>query len=633
MFKTTPRSSSLSVKLMRIGAFLLALALLSIGLTLWVTWKLEGGAASVNEAGRMRMQTWRMTSEIQAEVALDLRRAHIEEFDHALALLESGDPTRPLFVPWNARVREKFLEVKNLWTIQKAKRLSGATAHPDELITSTNDIVSAINAFVDAIEHELSKLTAVLNLFQFLMMVLAVFAAVIMLYTGYLYVISPLAQLQKGLHQIEEGDFKVRIEVDSKDEFGQVAQGFNGMAARLQDMVDGLEAQVHAKTQHIEAQRARLETLYDFSAFLASVNSIEEMSRGFAQRLRVVMGADAVTVRWSDEANQRYLMLASDCFPNDMLEEERSLLAGACACGNLQQDARTRVIPIHSAPNAPVRHCVKAGYESLASVPIRLQSRLIGEIDLFYRKTVELSKDEEVLLDALASHLASALEGLRASALEREAAVSEERALLARELHDSIAQSLAFLKIQVQLLRSAADKAQGPQMQVALDELDAGLKESIGDVRELLVHFRTRTNTDDIEGALQETLQKFRHQTGLHTELKVTGTGLPLPSDVQVQVLHVVQEALSNVRKHAKATLVELVVEKDQFWTFTVQDNGVGFSPEAVHGSQHVGQHIMQERARAIGATVRVVSSPGQGTRVQLRLPEHPVTTPNALAL
>ena len=633
MLKTSLRSGSLSVKLIRIGAFLLALALLSITLTLWVTWKLEGGAASVNEAGRMRMQTWRMTSEIQAEVALDLRRARIEEFDYALALLESGDSRRPLFVPWNAQVRERFQEVKALWATQKATHLSGADVHPEELIQSTNNIVSAINAFVDAIEHELAKLTAVLNLFQFLMMVLAIFAAVIMLYTGYLYVINPLEQLQKGLHQVEEGNFKARIEVDSKDEFGLVAQGFNGMAVRLQNMVDGLEAQVHAKTQHIEAQRARIETLYDFSAFLASVNSIEEMSRGFAQRLRVVMGADAVTVRWSDEANQRYLMLASDCFPQDMLEEERSLLAGACACGNLQQDARTRVIPIHSAPNAPVRHCVKAGYESLASVPIRLQSRLIGEIDLFYRKTVELSKDEEVLLDALASHLASALEGLRASALEREAAVSEERALLARELHDSIAQSLAFLKIQVQLLRSAADKAQGPQMNLALDELDAGLKESIGDVRELLVHFRTRTNTDDIEGALQETLQKFRHQTGLHTELKVTGTGLPLPSDVQVQVLHVVQEALSNVRKHAQAHAVELVVEKGQFWSFTVQDNGVGFSPDAVHGSQHVGQHIMQERARAIGAAVRVVSSPGQGTRVHLRLPEHPVTTPNALAL
>jgi len=633
MFKTSLRSGSLSVKLVRIGAFLLALALLSIGLTLWVTWKLEGGAAAVNEAGRMRMQTWRMTSEIQAQVALGLRRAHIEEFDHALTLLESGDPTRPLFVPWNAGVRDRFLEVKALWTTQKVKRLSGAEVHPDELIASTNEIVSAINAFVDAIERELSKLTAVLNLFQFLMLVLAIFAAVIMLYTGYLYVINPLEQLQKGLRQVEEGDFKARIEVDNKDEFGLVALGFNGMAARLQDMVDGLEAQVRAKTQHIEAQRARIETLYDFSAFLASVNSIEEMSRGFAQRLRVVMGADAVTVRWSDEANQRYLMLASDCFPHDMLEEERSLLAGACACGSLAQEARTRVIPIRSDQSAPMRHCVKAGYESLVSVPIRLQGRLIGEIDLFYRKTVELTKEEEVLLDALASHLASALEGLRASALEREAAVSEERALLARELHDSIAQSLAFLKIQVQLLRSATEKAQAPQMQLALDELDAGLKESIGDVRELLVHFRTRTNTDDIEAALQETLQKFRHQTGLHTELKVTGAGLPLPSDVQVQVLHVMQEALSNVRKHAQANLVELVVEKGQHWTFSVQDNGIGFTTETLQGSQHVGQHIMQERARAIGATVHVASQPGHGTRVHLRLPEHPVTTPNAIAL
>jgi two-component system nitrate/nitrite sensor histidine kinase NarX len=102
---------------------------------------------------------------------------------------------------------------------------------------------------------------------------------------------------------------------------------------------------------------------------------------------------------------------------------------------------------------------------------------------------------------------------------------------------------------------------------------------------------------------------------------------------VQVQVLHVVQEALSNVRKHAQATSVALRVEKGQFWTFTVQDNGSGFAPDAVLGSQHVGRHIMQERAQAIGATVHLSSEPGQGTCVQLRLPEHPVTTPAAQAL
>jgi two-component system nitrate/nitrite sensor histidine kinase NarX len=625
--------TSLSSKLVRIGMALLLVALTSIGLTLWVTWQLEGGAASVNEAGRMRMQTWRMASEIQAGISENQRMARIAEFDQILTVLEKGDPSRPLFVPWDPMVRSKFKGVQTLWQEQRSGWVSGAAAQPDTILVSTHALVDAIDMLVSAIEHQMAQLTAVLNLFQFLMMVLAIFAAVVMLYTGYLYVINPLDQLQKGLHQVEEGDFKVRIDVDSKDEFGVVAQGFNGMAARLQEMVDGLETQVRTKTQHIEAQRARIETLYDFSAFLAGVNTIEEMSRGFAQRLRAVMGADAVTVRWSDEANQRYLMLASDCFPQDMLDQERSLLAGACACGSLQQDVGTRVIPIQSSEAAPLKHCVKAGYESLVSVPIRLQSRLIGEIDLFYRKTLTLSKDEEVLLDALASHLASALEGLRASALEREAAVGEERTLLARELHDSIAQSLAFLKIQVQLLRSATEKAQGPQMQTALDELDAGLKESISDVRELLVHFRTRTNTDDIEAALQETLQKFRHQTGLRTLLTVNGAGLPLPSDVQVQVLHVMQEALSNVRKHANANEVELVVEKGKFWAFVLQDNGMGFATDTVQSSQHVGQHIMQERARAIGATVQVTSELGQGTRVDLRLPEHPVTTPNALAL
>ena len=227
--------------------------------------------------------------------------------------------------------------------------------------------------------------------------------------------------------------------MDTQDEFGQVAAGFNHMAQTLQSLYGGLEAKVVEKTRRIEAQRARLESLYEVSAFLAKANNIEELARGFSQRVREVMKADAVAVRWSDEANQRYLMLASDCFPSDMQDEERSLLAGACACGNLKPDARTRVIPIHAHDEAPMRHCARAGYENLVSVPVRLQQRLLGEIDLFFRSEVHLSTEETELLDALAAHLASALEGLRAAALEREAAVGEERALLARELHDSIA--------------------------------------------------------------------------------------------------------------------------------------------------------------------------------------------------
>ncbi|MFP8836194.1 type IV pili methyl-accepting chemotaxis transducer N-terminal domain-containing protein [Hydrogenophaga sp. XSHU_21] len=617
-------TASLSTKLVRIGAGLLLVALASIGLTLWVTWQLEGGAAAVNEAGRMRMQTWRLTSVAQSEDALAEVPALVRQFDQSLDLLREGDASRPLFVPWDDAVRREFAAVESMWRQQRLLWLQGAPTDPSQALAAADSFVGAIDNLVLAIEHQLSGFTAILNLFQLLMMALAIAGAVVMLYTGYMYVINPLAQLRLGLRRLESGDFKARVEVNTLDEFGQVASGFNRMASTLQSMYAGLEGQVESKTRHIEAQRARLATLYEVSAFMACAGSIDELSHGFAQRVRTVVKADAVAVRWSDEASQRYLMLASDCLPHEIVEEERSLLAGACACGNLQPDARTRVIPIRSHDEAEVRQCVRAGFETLVSVPVRLQQRLIGEINLFYRSQTSLNAGETELLDALASHLANALEGLRAAALEREAAVGEERALIARELHDSIAQSLAFLNIQLQLLRNAASKGQEARVMSTLDELDEGLRESINDVRELLVHFRTRTNTDDIERALQETLQKFQNQTGLPARLHVEGHGLPLPADVQVQVLHVLQESLSNVRKHAGARHIQLDVIKGPGWRFRVRDDGTGFDVHDTPDDSHVGLRIMRERAALIGARVDLSSEPGAGTTVTLTLPSHP---------
>ncbi len=622
------RPSTLIAKLVSVGGAILVLSLVWIGLTLWVTWQLEGGAAAVNEAGRMRMQTWRLASAVQAEQAHAEVQGLVKQFDDSLLLLRTGDPARPLFIPMDGAVQQRLGQVEALWAVQRG--LWNGTQRPDEqaIRQAAGVFVGAIDALVLDIERHLSRLTAILTLFQFLMMALAIGAAVVMIFVGYQYIINPLGQLQSRLRQLESGDFATRIAVESQDEFGQVAAGFNRMAATLQSLYEGLEAQVAAKTQRVEAQRARLEALYEVSAFLAGAHSVDELSRGFTQRVRQVMQADAVAVRWVDEGNQRYLMLANDCFPDDMAQAEQSLQAHLCACGDLRPDSRTRVIPIHSLDTPHERHCARVGYQSLISVPVRLQQRLMGEITLFYSEPVSLSPEEADLLDALASHLASALEGLRAEALEREAAVAEERAMLARELHDSIAQSLSFLKIQVQLLRTARQRNQVQQMDAALDELDVGLRESINDVRELLVHFRTRTNTDDVEHALKETLQKFEHQTGLATELQVLGQGLPLPADVQVQVLHVVQEALSNVRKHAHATRVSITVHKAAQWQIVVCDDGRGFDVANHPGGSHVGIHIMQERAARIGARVRMESRRGQGSTVTLVLPAHPVSAP-----
>jgi two-component system nitrate/nitrite sensor histidine kinase NarX len=544
-----------------------------------------------------------------------------------VALLRSGDPARPLFVPRDERSQATFADVQRGWLALRSTWSATPLPAAPEATRQAEAFVERVDNFVSAIELQLARLTAILNAFQFLMVALTIVSAVALLYSAYLFVFNPLARLQSGLAQVGEGDLAARVEVASEDEFGALSMGFNRMAETLQGLYQNLEAKVQEKTLRLETQHARLSALYDAAAFVAHAATLDELAQGFAQQVRRVARADASAVRWSDESNQRYLMLASDCLPQELVDEEQCVPTGDCFCGQPQAQAVTRVIPIQvegtNGKQGLLGHCQRAGYETVVSVPVRLHERMVGELNLFYRSATTLPDEDRTLLETLASHLAGAIEGLRAGALERETAVAEERGLLARELHDSIAQSLAFLKIQVGLLRSALKRQDALQIERTLAELDAGVHESLSDVRELLVHFRTRTNAEDITPALQTTLQKFEHQTGLPTHLSVEGHGMPLDADVQVQVLHVVQEALSNVRKHAQARAVWVEVQQAPQWRVEVRDDGIGFSDERAAPDQtHVGLRIMRERAERIGATVEVSSVPGSGTSVVLSLPE-----------
>ena len=617
------KSWRLSAKLGAIGCLLLGLALFSIGLTLWVTWQLEGGAAAVNEAGRMRMQTWRLA---QTLTVGDEQRVPglMAQFDGSLKLLRSGDPARPLFVPHSDGAQQAFGQVQTGW--ERLRTDWSAQPPPDApgLALQAENFVARVDSFVAAIEQHLSRLTAILNAVQFMMVALTIASAVALLYSAYLFVFNPLSRLQAGLARVEAGNLATRVEPGADDEFGALAAGFNRMAQTLQGLYQSLEHKVREKTESLEAQHARLAVLYQSAAFVARAATLEELAPGIAQQVRRAAGADASAVRWSDETNQRYLMLASDCLPQALVEEEHCIPTGDCFCGQAKDQAVTRVIPIvpqHDA--ALLGHCARAGFETVISVPVRLHERLVGELNLFYRQPRQLSDDDRALLETMAAHLAGAIEGLRAAALHRESAVAEERGFIARELHDSIAQSLAFLKIQMGLLRSDIKSGDTARIDSTLAELDAGVHESLGDVRELLVHFRTRTNAEDIVPALKTTLQKFEHQTGLATHLGIEGNGLPLPADVQVQVLHVVQEALSNVRKHAHAREVWVDVQQAPHWRVEVRDDGCGFQTAGAGSDEmHVGLRIMRERAQHIGATVDVESVPGSGTCVVLKMPE-----------
>jgi len=241
-------------------------------------------------------------------------------------------------------------------------------------------------------------------------------------------------------------------------------------------------------------------------------------------------------------------------------------------------------------------------------------NRMAGQLQDIYATLEQRVEEKTRSIEAKNRELA---------ALDKEMAVSEERNLLAQELHDSIAQSLAYLNIQVQLLQDDLQKNRIAEAMKGLAQIREGVQESYDDVRELLVHFRIRIGSTDLETALRSALDKFEGQTGIKATFKSCDKPPELQPAHVLQIMHIVQESLSNVRKHAKAHHVTVELSRQEVSRIDIYDDGVGFDPSQDAGESHIGLRIMRERAHRIGAELTFESLPVKGTHICLILPEY----------
>jgi len=213
----------------------------------------------------------------------------------------------------------------------------------------------------------------------------------------------------------------------------------------------------------------------------------------------------------------------------------------------------------------------------------------------------------------------------RLLAQERALAALQERERLARELHDGLAQVLGYLNVQAQAIREQVLRGQDTQVEAALAHLAVVAQEAHADVRAYIHNARPVTvGGGGFVAALQEQLQRFGHFYGLVTELVGAEAldGGALEPAAEVQLLRIVQEALSNVRKHAAAQRVRVVLSaQDSTVQVEIEDDGSGFDPQAELPNGSFGLQIMDERAREVGGSWEVISAPGQGTRILVRVP------------
>ncbi len=608
----------------------LALTLLAIGYTLLLSWQLEGGAAAINEAGSLRVRSYRLAVVLE-HVSRTSALQELAQFNSTLAELQAGDAKRPLFLPSTSPILKQMRIVQSDWqqrmqifAIHAMKETTdqGRQQAITQYVNALPSFVESINQLVSLVEVELSEKTTWLRLCQTTLIFLSLAASVTLLYLLYLWIVGPVTRMQAGIARMSKDDLSVRLPIETEDEFGVLAQAFNQMADRVQTVHRTLEDRVQEKTAKLQSQNHEMSTLYEVAGFLAGPHAIEALCRGFLHRIMQRINADGGTVRILDNQLDNMHITVHEGISEKMVEEEHCIKTDDCLCGAAVNQGVILVRDFRKMNQVKRFRCQEEGFFSIAVFQILAREQAIGSFSLHFKTERAISSEECRLLETLGKNLGVAIENQRLIAKEKEFAVSQERNLLAQGLHDSIAQGLNFLNLQVQMLEDSLKRKDLQEIEDIAPLLRAGVEESYEDVRELLLNFRTRLQDNDLESEMRNVLSKFQRQTGVHSEIVFIGSGAPVAPEQQLQVLFILQEALSNVRKHADASEVRVKVENERDFRLTITDDGRGFSEENVQekGDGHVGLHIMRERAERLSAQFTIQSAVGAGTTISLQL-------------
>lgn len=256
-------------------------------------------------------------------------------------------------------------------------------------------------------------------------------------------------------------------------------------------------------------------------------------------------------------------------------------------------------------------------------VPLHHHSRTLGVVS-FELTSLPFKLDYlQELLITLGNHLSMAIEKARLDQESRRMLIMQERSLIANEMHDSLAQTLASLRFQVRVLDETLQPTSEFKAIRGIEQVENSLDEAYSDLRELIAHCRTPINKQGLLPAIEKLISRFRKETGIHVLFQKEWQHSALPSNMEMHIFRIVQEAMNNIRKHSSANHVRVMFRCDNSGNhhILIENDGVGFeTPKSSdHPGKHLGLTIMQERAAHLGGQLRIESDPDEGTRIELQ--------------
>lgn len=382
-----------------------------------------------------------------------------------------------------------------------------------------------------------------------------------------------------------------------------------------------------------------LSIISEVSANLADEDDVEEMLGRFLGTMLRLAHASAGAVRVLTTDGRHLRLVGARGLPAEVVERERLVSIDCGQCGRAIRDNRTHYeIDLHDCAVRTGHPYFDRDCQAMVVVPLQHGGRLLGTYNLFLPEQFELPEEVVLLFRSIGEHLGMALENARLKRENLRIALMNERQMMAAEIHDSLAQTLAYMKMRVALLQDALTDGEAERAGKYSGDVAQALDMAYGQLRELLTQFRNRMDPLGLAHALREMAAGFQDRTGIVLEFDNRVSDLRLSVDQEAQVFFIIQEALANVVRHSGATQARLVLEgAGDYYVATVEDNGrggqgffaianrTGGFEEHPRLRDHFGLTIMRERARKIGGRIEVANLPHRGFRVRLTFPAMPV--------
>ncbi|WED24978.1 nitrate/nitrite two-component system sensor histidine kinase NarQ [Vibrio sp. JC009] len=518
-------------------------------------------AEAINVAGSLRMQSYRLAFDIETESLLFDR--HIEAYELSLnsPALKSIDN---LITPQH--LIDRYNNLVNRWTDLKPQLQS---EHRGIYVAEVAEFVNQIDIFVFELQKFSQTKMHLISLSYGMGFIFTLGVALYVIYFSQKKVVSPLKQLMVASKEVQSGNFGFKIRLNSQNELGVLANAFNGMARELEKLYTGLEQKVTEKTHRLEHAKNSLEVLYNCQQELGVSHLGEHNFRHIIESLQETEGVTAVRMIVG-EAGAEWTILSGE--PSDAIWHSEALV---------------------------------------------LDEEVLGTLEWQYT----LPCPDQELIGNVAKILSRGIYYNKAQKQAQQLLLMEERATIARELHDSIAQSLSYLKIQTTLLNRSIAKENVNQASETAKEIDKQLSATYTQLRELLSTFRLTIEKADLGEALLELLKPLEEQTDAEIILDNKLASISLRANHQVHVIQLVREAVINSIKHASPKTIKISCqESDGRVDIRITDDGTGFCT-SVEKLNHYGLTIMSERADRLEGNLNIDSKPGEGCTIQLSFP------------